>query len=71
VLTEWDEFRNIDWQRLAGSVERPLVLDGRNVLCGTTVAAHGFQYLGIGGVSEKPATAISSASDKSNNFAQV
>ena len=59
VLTEWDEFRSLDWARLAGLVERALVLDGRNALSGKDAAAHGFHYVGIGGVSEMPASAPS------------
>jgi UDPglucose 6-dehydrogenase len=55
VLTEWDEFRNVDWSRLATIVERRLIVDGRNALRGEEAAAHGFQYLGIGGVSAAPA----------------
>jgi UDPglucose 6-dehydrogenase len=59
VLTEWDEFRTVDWARLATLVERPLVVDGRNALRGKDVAAHGFQYVGIGGVAEAPKSASS------------
>ena len=59
VLTEWDEFRSLDWARLAGLVERALVVDGRNALSGKDAAAHGFHYVGIGGVSEMPASAPS------------
>jgi UDPglucose 6-dehydrogenase len=57
VLTEWDEFRSVDWMKLATLVERPLVVDGRNTLRGKEVAAHGFQYVGIGGVSVSPQSA--------------
>jgi UDPglucose 6-dehydrogenase len=59
VLTEWDEFRHLDWSRLAAQVERPLVLDGRNILQGKEVAAHGFQYIGIGGVTAMPTQSTS------------
>lgn len=58
VLTEWDEFRNLDWARLAKLVERPLVMDGRNALRGKEIAAQGFHYVGIGGVSETPASSL-------------
>ncbi len=58
VLTEWDEFRNVDWGRLAGLVERPLVVDGRNALRGKDVAAHGFHYVGIGGVAQTPSASL-------------
>jgi UDPglucose 6-dehydrogenase len=48
LLTEWDEFRTIDWPLLATLVERPLIIDGRNALSGEEVASHGFEYFGIG-----------------------
>ena len=32
IVTEWEEFRQIDWQRLRGVVDRPLIVDGRNAL---------------------------------------
>jgi UDPglucose 6-dehydrogenase len=57
LLTEWDEFRKIDWSRLATVVERPLIIDGRNALSRQEVVAHGFHYIGIGGVSATPQAA--------------
>jgi UDPglucose 6-dehydrogenase len=54
VLTEWDEFRKINWEKMAKVVERPLVIDGRNALRKDELAASGFQYVGIGGVSAVP-----------------
>lgn len=51
LLTEWDEFKRVDWSRLATLVERPLVIDGRNALSAQEISSHGFQYVGIGGVT--------------------
>jgi UDPglucose 6-dehydrogenase len=48
VLTEWDEFRCLDWGNLARSVAHPLLIDGRNLYSAEEVAAHGFQYVCIG-----------------------
>jgi UDPglucose 6-dehydrogenase len=48
VLTEWDEFRHLDWGKLAKSVAHPLLIDGRNLYSADEAVAHGFQYLGIG-----------------------
>jgi UDPglucose 6-dehydrogenase len=62
LLTEWDEFRTIDWQRLASLVERALIIDGRNTLPADELAAHGFHYVGIGGVSANPQLAQSMTS---------
>jgi UDPglucose 6-dehydrogenase len=54
LLTEWEEFRTIDWSRLATVVERPLIIDGRNALSSQDVVSNGFHYIGIGGVSAAP-----------------
>jgi len=54
LLTEWDEFRKAEWVRLHGLMERALIVDGRNALSSETVAAHGFHYVGIGGISNVP-----------------
>jgi UDPglucose 6-dehydrogenase len=48
IVTEWDEFRSLDWARLRQLVERPLILDGRNVLDAKELARHGFDYIGVG-----------------------
>ena len=34
IVTEWPEFRKLDWERIRDSMARPLVLDGRNLLSG-------------------------------------
>jgi UDPglucose 6-dehydrogenase len=67
LVTEWGEFRELDWTRLSGLVERRLVIDGRNFLNGEEIAAHGFEYIGIGGVCHKPA-ASSPALPAEENF---
>lgn len=48
VLTEWPEFRTIDWAAALREVVRPLVVDARNVLDPAVVTAGGFSYRGIG-----------------------
>lgn len=53
LLTEWDEFRNVDWHRLGTLVERPLIIDGRNMFNLEEIVGHGFEYVGIGGISSK------------------
>jgi UDPglucose 6-dehydrogenase len=51
VLTEWDEFRAVDWKRIRTLVDRPLIIDGRNMFSHGQVSSYGFQYVGIGGTS--------------------
>jgi len=48
IVTEWDEFRQVDWKRIRATVERPLIFDGRNMLDATEMAMLGFDYVGIG-----------------------
>jgi UDPglucose 6-dehydrogenase len=54
LLTEWEEFRKVDWARLSALVERPLIIDGRNLFSCQEVTAQNFQYIGIGGMSGMP-----------------
>ena len=49
VLTEWDEFKTYDWQRVYDNMQKPaFVFDGRNVLDRNHLEAIGFIYKGIG-----------------------
>jgi len=51
IVTEWEQFRNLDWRRLKGIVEQPLILDGRNMFDPNEVARNGFRYVSVGRVS--------------------
>ncbi len=49
ILTEWDEFREYDWQRIYDSMLKPaFVFDGRNLLDGEKLKAIGFHFQSIG-----------------------
>jgi UDPglucose 6-dehydrogenase len=48
VVTEWPEFRELDWAGIAQRMDGRLVIDGRNYLTRETVEAAGFAYEGIG-----------------------
>ena len=49
VLTEWDEFKKYDWQRIYNGMQKPaFVFDGRNVLDRKALETIGFVYKGIG-----------------------
>ena len=49
VLTEWDEFKTYDWQRIYDSMSKPaFVFDGRNVLDKQALEIIGFQVKVIG-----------------------
>jgi UDPglucose 6-dehydrogenase len=48
LVTEWNEFRQPDWARLAGVMRTRVVLDGRNVWDAAKARAAGFVYYGVG-----------------------
>jgi UDPglucose 6-dehydrogenase len=48
VLTEWPEFRDVNWSNLARSVGHPLVIDGRNLYASEVLAQQGFHHVAIG-----------------------
>jgi UDPglucose 6-dehydrogenase len=48
VLTEWDEFRWLDFDKVAGLMATPRVVDGRNLLDKPALVRRGFSYVGIG-----------------------
>lgn len=49
VLTEWDEFKVYDWQRIYDNMQKPaFVFDGRNLLDKEQLIQIGFVYKSIG-----------------------
>ena len=48
IVTEWEDFRGLDWSRIRDLMTRPLVLDGRNLLSPADMRALGFEYHSIG-----------------------
>jgi UDPglucose 6-dehydrogenase len=48
LVTEWDQFRALDWSRLRLLVSEPVFVDLRNVYRAEEVTRHGFSYLSIG-----------------------
>ncbi len=49
ILTEWDEFKSYDWQRIYDSMLKPAhVFDGRNLLNKEALKTIGFQVHSIG-----------------------
>lgn len=48
VLTEWQEFRNPDFEYLLHKLKSPVIFDGRNLWDPQQMAARGFTYSGIG-----------------------
>ena len=48
VLTEWDEFRWLDFTKVRDAMAEPVVVDARNLLDPAQLRRIGFEYTGIG-----------------------
>jgi UDPglucose 6-dehydrogenase len=49
ILTEWDEFKTYDWQRIYNQMQKPaFIFDGRNLLNKEELEQIGFVYQAIG-----------------------
>jgi UDPglucose 6-dehydrogenase len=48
VLTEWPEFRTLDWPRMATLTHRAVVIDTRNLLDPDILRRAGFHWTGLG-----------------------
>ncbi|MBK6857266.1 MAG: UDP-glucose/GDP-mannose dehydrogenase family protein [Microthrixaceae bacterium] len=48
VLTEWDDFRWVDFDKVLGAMVSPRVVDARNLLDRGALQRRGFDYEGIG-----------------------
>jgi UDPglucose 6-dehydrogenase len=48
IVTEWDEFRVLDMDRIKRVMRRPVVVDGRNIYDPKTMREAGFVYRGVG-----------------------
>ncbi|MFS0824130.1 UDP-glucose dehydrogenase family protein [Bacillus sp. 1P02SD] len=48
LLTEWEEYLKLDWQKMKNAVKQPYIFDGRNALNKQVLEKMGFYYEGIG-----------------------
>jgi UDPglucose 6-dehydrogenase len=48
IVTEWEQFRALDFDRLKKVMETPVLVDLRNVYRADDVARHGFKYASVG-----------------------
>ncbi len=48
LVTEWQQFSNLDYAKMAKLMDHPVIIDGRNFLDPETMVRAGFQYVGVG-----------------------
>ena len=54
ILTEWEEFANLDLDRLRHELKYPILIDGRNLYDPEVMAARGFTYYSVGRAASHP-----------------
>ncbi len=55
IVTEWNQFRKLELERLRAMMRRPLVADLRNIYDAEHMAAAGFRYVSVGRPAGEPA----------------
>ncbi|WP_299165626.1 UDP-glucose/GDP-mannose dehydrogenase family protein [uncultured Arthrobacter sp.] len=63
VLTEWEEYRTLNPEDLAGLVARPAIVDGRNCLDATAWRDAGWTYRALGRPKAAAGSAAAAAAD--------
>lgn len=48
VMTEWNEYRSPDFDRIRAALKQPLIFDGRNIYDATMMRRYGFEYHSVG-----------------------
>ncbi len=48
IITEWDQFRALDFDRLKDALKAPVVIDLRNIYAPAEMRAKGFKYVSVG-----------------------
>ncbi len=52
ILTEWNEFKELDMKKIKSLLKNPLIIDGRNIYNPGELKKEGFSYISIGRKSE-------------------
>ena len=48
IITEWDMFRALDWEKIKSRLKKPVLVDLRNIYRPAEMKARGFDYFSIG-----------------------
>ncbi|MBI2653345.1 UDP-glucose/GDP-mannose dehydrogenase family protein [Candidatus Woesearchaeota archaeon] len=48
IVTEWEEFKELDLKRIKSLMKHPLIIDGRNIYNPEGIKKEGFAYISIG-----------------------
>ncbi len=63
IVTEWNQFRALDFRRLKEVMTAPVLIDFRNIYKREEISRHGFTYVGIGRPNEDRAGDLQAAAE--------
>lgn len=66
IVTEWNEFKQLNFERLAAIMARALILDGRNLYDPEHMRRVGFEYHSVGRASIAPVNSVPTDVPKSS-----
>jgi UDPglucose 6-dehydrogenase len=61
VVTEWNEFKHLDFSRIKALMREAVIIDGRNIYNPTQLREMGFAYQGIGRAADRVSAQIISS----------
>jgi len=70
IVTEWEQFRALDLDRLRDLMACPVIVDLRNVYPPNEMLRHGFAYAGVG-VGQMPAAPVFSDDNSRNHLSKL
>lgn len=56
ILTDWEDFSNLDLNRIRQLLKYPIVIDGRNLYSREVMKEHGLMYISIGRATVQPSS---------------
>ena len=48
ILTEWNEFKELDIKKIKSLLKSPIIIDGRNIYNPENLRNEGFTYISVG-----------------------
>jgi UDPglucose 6-dehydrogenase len=66
VITEWNEFKQLDLRRVKSLMKQPVIFDGRNIYDPAQMIALGFHYRGLGRGYNSSSTAETPHAEKAD-----
>ncbi|MEI8307114.1 MAG: UDP-glucose/GDP-mannose dehydrogenase family protein [Chloroflexales bacterium] len=54
LITDWNEFKQLNWEKIRSFMRTPIILDGRNLYDPAEMRARGFIYWGVGRGNHQP-----------------